>query len=69
MKEASGINRYSIIVTSGLSVGVIIIVQATTPEEVSQIESLRTGSIVHFKGRISGVSLRNVTVEPAILLQ
>ena len=49
-------------------VGTFINLYARNADEVKFIESLKTGNNITFKGKISGVILRNITIDSAILI-
>ena len=49
-------------------VGAFITVYARNDTETKYIESLKTGDIINFKGRISGTTMRNIDVNPAIVI-
>ena len=50
------------------NVGTFLTLQARSSDDVAYIENLKTGSIIRFKGRIDGVSIRNIDIDPAILI-
>ncbi|OQW90672.1 MAG: hypothetical protein BWK78_06465 [Thiotrichaceae bacterium IS1] len=51
------------------TVGTFVYVFTRSAEEKSFLESLKTGDLVTVKGKIDGVSLRNITINPAILVE
>jgi len=61
--------RYRIQTTGINNVGTFVTIYAQNSVEAGRIESLMTGSTVHFKGRISGTFMRSINIEPAILLK
>jgi hypothetical protein len=54
--------------TDSETVGTFVHVQARNAQEKSFLESLKTDDFVTFKGKIDGVFLRNITIDPAILV-
>lgn len=48
-------------------VGTIAEITARNPQEASAIESLKTNSMITYKGKISDITMRHIEVEPAIL--
>ena len=61
-------NKYKIQTSSGQKVGAFVTVHARTAEEASYIESLVTGNMISFKGKIDGTFMRNIEINPAILV-
>lgn len=49
-------------------VGTFLNLNARGTTQASYIESLRTGDMLTFKGRITGTFLRNIEIEPAIVI-
>lgn len=49
-------------------VGAFITLHARNDAETAYIESLKTGDMLTFKGRITGTTLRNIDVSPAIVI-
>lgn len=65
-------DNYTIQTSSSSSqnlVGTFITVTPRNENDKNIIESLKTGSYVKVKGVISGVSMRNIEIEPAIIIQ
>ena len=50
------------------TVGTFITVYARSPAEESFLKSLKTGDYIHIKGKVNGVSMRNIDVDPAVLV-
>jgi hypothetical protein len=50
-------------------VGAFITFPKVSPEDAPSFENMRTGDFVSFKGKITGVFLRHIQIEPAILIQ
>lgn len=48
-------------------VGTFVNVYTRSPEEVAFVESLKSEDSISFKGKITGVRLRNVQIDPAVL--
>ncbi|MFZ4439952.1 MAG: hypothetical protein ACOYOS_16110 [Syntrophales bacterium] len=59
---------YRVQTRGGRAVGTFIYITPADDEEKSIIEGLKTGDTINFKGRIKGISLRNVEITPAILM-
>jgi hypothetical protein len=66
-KTSDGIYRIQTSQKSG-SVGTFIDLYTFSPEEVSRVESLVSDDNIKFRGKITGTSMRNIEIEPAILL-
>lgn len=49
-------------------VGAFIIVYPRNDNERTYIENLKTGDRIKFKGKITGTTMRNIDIEPAILV-
>jgi len=49
-------------------VGTILNIHARNESEKNKIEALKTGDNISFKGRISGVSMRHIMINDAILM-
>lgn len=49
-------------------VGTFITLYTQSPAEVETVESLTTGKWINIKGRIKGTTLRNVNIDPAVLI-
>ena len=65
-KESSEL--YKIIISQGKNVGCIVYISAKTEEDRVHLLSLKTGSLVSFKGQISGDTfMRSIIIKPAIL--
>lgn len=63
-------NKYRIQTRSGTGyVGSFVTLYAKNSEERSYIEGLKTGNMVSFKGKIDGTRMRNIIIEPAILVR
>ena len=60
---------YRVQTASGNNVGTFVYVYARDNEEKSYIEGLKTGDFVKIKGRITGTSMRNLTIKDAILIR
>jgi hypothetical protein len=57
------------ITTSGTGyVGTFVTLHARNSQESSYIESLKTGSMFSFKGKIDGTTMRNIDIDPAVLV-
>jgi hypothetical protein len=54
--------------TTGNLVGTFINVYARSPEEEAYVESLKLEDTISFKGKIAGVRLRSVQIDPALLV-
>ncbi|MEJ6570101.1 MAG: hypothetical protein QNL80_14655 [Akkermansiaceae bacterium] len=68
--EVSKSSDYYRIQTSGSNaVGTFISLYPQSDEESSYIESLKTGDTVTVKGYITGTTMRNVDIDPAILVK
>jgi uncharacterized OB-fold protein len=50
------------------TVGTFVYTYARNAQEKSFIEGLKTGDFVTVKGKIDGVSMRNISIDPAILV-
>ena len=57
--------------TSGASgaVGTFVHIHAMDDEDERILSGLKTGNVIHFKGKIKGVSMRNIRIDPAILVR
>ena len=56
--------------TSGSgTVGTFITVYARSPAEESFLKSLKTGDYIHIKGKVDGVSMMNIDIDPAVLVK
>jgi hypothetical protein len=51
------------------AVGAFVTIYARDDAEKQRIESLKTGDIVKIKGKITGTTMRNVNINPAVLVQ
>jgi len=49
-------------------VGTFITLYTQSPAEVKTVEALTTGKWINIKGRIKGTTLRNVNIDPAVLI-
>ena len=62
-------NIYRVQTKSGTRyVGAFLTLYARSSDEASYIESLQTGSMITFKGKIGGTTMRNIDIDPAILV-
>jgi len=62
-------NIYRVQTKSGTRyVGAFITLHARNSEEITYIEGLKTGNMISFKGKITGTTMRNIDIEPAILV-
>jgi len=62
-------NKYRIQTKSGTRyVGAFLTLHARNSEESAYIESLQTGNMISFKGKINGTTMRNIDIEPAVLV-
>ena len=50
------------------TVGVIVYLTVRSEEDRKLVESIKTGDSLHFRGKISDVSLRTLRIDPAILV-
>lgn len=61
---------YKVQTTSqGGIVGTFVHIQALDDGDENVLSQLKTGTLVHFKGKISGVSIRNLEINPAVLVR
>jgi hypothetical protein len=60
---------YRIQTSSSDAVGTFVSVYPQSNEESSYIESLKTGDTLKVKGYITGTTMRNVDIDPAILVK
>lgn len=60
-------NTYRVQTVSLGYAGTVAEVTARDPQEASFIESLKTGSMISYKGKITDVTFRHIEIEPAIL--
>lgn len=68
--EVSKSSDYYRIQTSGSNaVGTFVSLYPQSDEESSYIESLKTGDTITVKGYITGTTMRNVDIDPAILVK
>jgi hypothetical protein len=68
--EVSKQSEYYKIQTSGSNaVGTFVSIYPQSDDETSYIESLKTGDTVTVKGYITGTTMRNVDIDPAILVR
>lgn len=49
-------------------VGVFLTLHARNSDESAYIESLQTGNMISFKGKIEGTTMRNIDIAPAVLV-
>lgn len=62
-------NMYRVQTKSGTRyVGAFLTLHTRSVEESAYVESLRTGNMISFKGRINGTTMRNIDVDPAVLV-
>lgn len=66
-KKSDGIYRIQTDSMYGM-VGTFITLYTQSEDEVRTVESLTTGKIITVKGRITGTSMRNIDIDPAILI-
>lgn len=59
---------YKIQTSGNNCVGTFITIKKPTPEEVEKIEGLKTGDKITVKGYIRDVTMRYISIEPAILV-
>ena len=50
-------------------VGAFVIITTRSPEEVSYVEGLKTGDMIRIKGVITGTFMRNIEIEPAVIIR
>lgn len=63
-------NKYKIQGTSNRNIpGTFVTIYALDDAEKNQIESLKTGDVVRIKGKITGTTMRNIDIDPAVLAQ
>lgn len=55
--------------SQGGAVGTFIYIQALDEGDENLLSKLKTDDRIHFRGKISGVSLRNIEIEPAVLVR
>ena len=53
---------------SNSAVGAFVDIYTTSPKEQQQVEALKTGDFVSFKGKIEGTFMRNIEIEDAVLV-
>ena len=54
--------------SSGSAVGTFVNVYTRNESEKAYLENLKTGSAIKIKGEISGVFMRNIEIDPAVLV-
>ncbi len=65
----SGEKKYRVQTSSGTNyVGTFLTLHARSPEEIAFIENIKTGDVIRFKGGITGTTMRNIDVAPALLM-
>jgi len=62
-------NKYRIQTAGTNMVGTFLSITTRSKEEVTYIESLKTKDMVHVRGLITGTSMRNINIEPAIFVR
>lgn len=50
-------------------VGTFVTLYTQSADEAKAVESLTTGKWINFKGRIKGTTLRNINIDPAVLVK
>ena len=64
-----GENEYRVQTSSGQSApGAFISLYTRSPAEAQQIEGLKTGDMVKFRGQIGGTTMRNIDFDKAVLV-
>lgn len=61
-------NEYRVQTSGSRLVGTFVNVYTQSPEQASYIESLKEDDLIKFKGTIVGTFLRNIEIDPAILV-
>ena len=61
-------NKYKIQISSENKVGAFVTIYTRNTKETSYIESLVTGDLISFKGKIDGTFMRNVEIDPAVIV-
>jgi hypothetical protein len=65
-----GDNRYRVQTGDGGGyVGTFLVIHTASPEEKAYVEGLKTGDAVSIKGKITGTTMRNIDIDPAILVR
>jgi len=59
---------YKVQTSSGSAVGTFVNVYTRNESEKAYLENLKTGSDIKIKGEISGVFMRNIEIDPAVLV-
>lgn len=61
-------NKYRVqtLASSG-NIGTSLTLYTRSPEESAYIERLQIGGIISFKGRITGITMRSIDIDPAVL--
>ncbi len=59
--------RYQIQTDADGAVGTVVYLTPRSPQERAAVEALKTGDSISFRGKIKGVFLRNLVIQPAIL--
>lgn len=67
-KQKDGVYRITT-TGGGDTVGTFITVHTRNDAEKANVEGLKTGDLVSIKGRIDGISLRNIEIEDAVLVK
>jgi len=65
-KRKDGVYRIQT-TAGGDTVGTFILLHTRNDAEKAKVEGLKTGDLVSIKGRIGGVTLRNIEIEDAVL--
>jgi hypothetical protein len=62
-------NKYRIQTSGRNQVGTFLSITTRPKEEVNYVESLKTKDVIHVRGLITGTTMRNINIEPAILVK
>lgn len=63
-----GEGKYHVQTASDSAVGTFTYIYTQSPAQATHIESLKEGNFIKFKGTITGTLLRNIEIDPAILV-
>jgi len=66
-KQSDGVYRIQTASQYG-HVGTFVTLYTQSDDEVKTVESLTTGKMITVKGRITGTTMRNIDIEPAVLV-
>ncbi len=55
--------------SQGHNVGTFVRIQALDEGDENLLANLKTGDMIHFKGKITGTSIRNLDIDPAVLVR